>query len=86
MNKKQLLEVYEKYAESKGWKINSDKKHVDWILTRLLINGKKHGFRYCPCKIITKNKEKDKEIICPCKDHEIEVEKEGKCHCGLFVK
>lgn len=86
MNKKQLLEIYEKYAKSKAWKINSDKKLVDWILARLLINEKKHGFRYCPCRVITGIKKIDAKSICPCSYSKEEVEKNGRCHCSLFVK
>lgn len=31
----------------------------------------------CPCKI---------GIECPCPTHLQEIEKNGKCHCGLFGK
>ena len=32
------------------------------------------------------SKEKDKEIICPCKFHKEEIEKDGYCKCRLFLE
>ena len=29
--------------------------------------------------------EKDKKIICPCVYHIEEIDREGECHCQLFV-
>ncbi|MGR3220281.1 MAG: ferredoxin-thioredoxin reductase catalytic domain-containing protein [Candidatus Anammoxibacter sp.] len=46
---------------------------------------KKYGFDYCPCRIVTGDKEKDDKIICPCVYHEEEIKRDGKCHCDLFV-
>ena len=86
MNKKQLLAWCEKYAKSQGFKLNPDKKIVDTIIEGLLRNEKKHGFRYCPCRVLTLNKEKDKIIICPCIYHKDEIKRDGHCLCNLFVK
>lgn len=48
-----------------------------------------YGKRYCPCfMVIGETKEEQKEAnnrICPCKPAlEVEIPKEGKCHCGIF--
>lgn len=86
MDEKQLEEIYRKYAESQGWKLNSDKKILSMLLKGQLENEKKYGYRYCTCRILTHNPEKDKLNICPCFWHKQEVREKGRCLCGLFVK
>jgi len=85
MNEKELRKISEKYAESQGFKFNPNERIVETIIKGLLANEKKHGFRYCPCRAITGNKEKDSKIICPCAFHKMEIKNMGRCLCGLFV-
>jgi len=80
--KKQLQE----YADKARIKYNPNKKIVNNVIKRLLINKKEHGEIYCPCRIITEDNKKDKEIICPCVFHRGEIELQEHCHCNLFVK
>ncbi len=81
-----LLKEYQDYAQKNGFHINPDKKVVNFLINALIERKKKYGERYCPCRVITGDKEKDKKIICPCVYHKEEIEKQGHCHCGLFVK
>ncbi len=53
---------------------NTDKQLVDEILDKL---DKNNG--YCPCKL-----EKNESTKCMCK--EFREQKEGYCHCGLYIK
>ena len=53
---------------------NQDKQIVDKILAAL---DKNNG--YCPCKL-----EKNNDTKCMCK--EFREQKEGYCHCGLYIK
>ena len=53
---------------------NQDKQIVDKILDAL---DKNNG--YCPCKL-----EKNNDTRCMCK--EFKEQKEGYCHCGLYIK
>ena len=53
---------------------NQDKQIVDKILDAL---DKNNG--YCPCKL-----EKNNDTKCMCK--EFKEQKEGYCHCGLYIK
>ncbi|RLF15432.1 MAG: ferredoxin:thioredoxin reductase [Thermoprotei archaeon] len=76
----------EEYARSKGFKVNPDEKLVEAILRGLLRNEDKYGARYCPCRVVTGDPEKDRPKICPCAWMEEEVKEKGRCHCGLFVK
>jgi ferredoxin-thioredoxin reductase catalytic subunit len=86
MNEKELEEIYRKYAESQGFKLNPDKKFLSKLLKGQLENERKHGYRYCTCKARTGDLKIDKDIICPCKAHKDEIKKMGRCWCGLFLK
>jgi len=74
------------YAESQGFKLNPDEKIVEIVIKGLLNNKKKHGEIYCPCRVVTGNKEEDKKIICPCIYHKDEIATQGHCKCSLFWK
>ena len=78
--------IAEAYAKSKGFMLNPNKKDLDLILEGLEKNREKHGVPYCPCRVITKDKEKDRDIICPCVFHRGEIEIDGYCLCRLFWK
>ncbi|MFH1841454.1 MAG: ferredoxin-thioredoxin reductase catalytic domain-containing protein [Candidatus Nealsonbacteria bacterium] len=86
MEIEELIKKYKAYAESKGFKLNSNEEILKRLMQGLLENEKRHGARYCPCRRITGNKEEDKAKICPCIWHLEEIEKEGHCLCGLFEK
>lgn len=81
-----LLKGSEKYAQRAGYKLNPDAEVVGTIITGLAKNKMKHGRAYCPCMFVTGDPDEDKKIICPCRVHREDIEKHGKCHCGLFVK
>jgi len=82
----EIIKDYEKYAKKNGFSLNSNEKTVKRIVGGLLEREKKYGFRYCPCRRITRNPGEDKKIICPCAYHCLEIEKDGHCLCGLFVR
>ncbi len=84
--KSRLFKGSEKYAEKAGYKLNPEVEIVETIVVGLAKNKLKHGCAYCPCMIVTGDPNEDKKIICPCRVHKEDIEKRGKCHCGLFVK
>jgi ferredoxin-thioredoxin reductase catalytic chain len=84
--KAKLRKGSEKYALKAGYNLNPDSEMVETIITGLAKNRLKHGRSYCPCMFVSGDPEKDKNIICPCQVHRDDIEKHGKCHCGLFVK
>ena len=86
MNKEELRRYSESYAKSQGYKLNPDEKIVETVINGLLENERRYGFRYCPCRVVTGNKRKDSKIICPCAFHRKEMEEDGTCKCGLFLK
>lgn len=77
----EVIGFYEYYAKENGLKLNPNRKIVESIVKSLM---NRHG--YCPCRIITEDKEENKKIICPCFYHKDEIKKDGHCHCNLFVK
>jgi len=81
-----IIENYKKYAEKNGFKLNPNKQVVESLIKGLLTREKKYGARYCPCRRVTGNKEKDKLNICPCPEHKKEIKETGKCYCGLFIR
>lgn len=86
LDKEALKKFCELYAKSQGYKLNPNAKIVDTILEGLLANERKYGYRYCPCRKVTGNKDEDSRIICPCEFHHREIEETGYCACNLFHK
>lgn len=86
MTKEELMKQYKEYAAASGFMLNPNAKIVEGIVAGLLAREEKFGARYCPCRRVTGDKEEDKKIICPCAYHKEEIEKDGHCHCNLFVK
>ena len=84
--KKNMYEWTEKYARKMGFKLNSDREALDYVLGGLAARKEKFGRRYCPCRIVTGDAEEDRKIICPCIYHKEEIKQDGKCHCELFFR
>ncbi len=81
-----MIERYDNYAKSNGFRLNPDRKIVEKIINGLLANEKKYGKKYCPCRRVSGNEEEDSKKICPCAFHKDEIEKDGHCFCNLFIK
>jgi len=82
----ELIKKLEEYANKSDFKLNPNKKIVENITRGLLKRKKKFGCEYCPCRVVTGDKEKDKKIICPCDYHKDEIKEKGFCFCRLFFK
>ncbi len=86
MNEKQFLELLKKHAESNNIRLNPNTQLVKTLVKGMLENEKKYGSRYCTCRVIAGNKEKDIKNICPCVFHLDEIKSQGRCLCRLFLK
>jgi ferredoxin-thioredoxin reductase catalytic chain len=84
ITEEQLLELSRKYAEKAGFRLNPDKEILDTVIKGLIENEKRHGLRYCPCRLLTGDRQKDAAIICPCRYHKDEIKQQGYCHCMLY--
>ena len=84
--KEDLKKKFDDHVAKTGIHLNPDKKIVTDVIDKLILKKGKFGDYYCPCRFVTKNIEKDKEIVCPCVFHRGEIELQGHCLCTLFVK
>ncbi|NLI30795.1 MAG: ferredoxin:thioredoxin reductase [Nitrospiraceae bacterium] len=85
MTAEQLYEVLQKYAASQGIELNQDRSFVLDILTGLLRNEARYGYRSCPCRLASGSKEQDRDIICPCIYRDADIAEYGSCYCSLYV-
>lgn len=85
MTPERLFDILTKYAESQGIQLNKDRDYVLDILKGLLKNEERYGYRACPCRLASGIREKDNDIICPCKYCDPDIKEFGSCYCGLYV-
>ncbi len=85
MEVEQLYEMLRKMQEPKGYFFNKDKEWVLNILKDLLINKERYGYMSCPCRLASGDREKDRDIMCPCLYREADVKEYGSCYCNLYV-
>ena len=81
----QLYEMLQKVQEAKGYFFSRDKDRVFDLLESLLLNKERYGYMCCPCRLASGDREKDKDIICPCVYRTPDVEEYGSCYCNLYV-
>ena len=85
MKVEQLYQALKKSQEAKGIYFNKDKDLVFELLKALLLNKDRYGYMACPCRLACNDREKDKDIVCPCVYREPDLEEYGACFCGLYV-
>ena len=85
MTPDELYEMLKKVQEPKGYYFNKDKNWVLNILKDLLINKERYGYMGCPCRLASGDREKDRDIMCPCAYREADVKEYGSCYCNLYV-
>ena len=85
MEVEKLFEMLKNSQEKKGYFFNKDKKRVFELLEALMTNKERYGYMSCPCRLSLGEKEKDKDIICPCEYRQPDIEEFGSCYCNLYV-
>ncbi len=85
-NIEKILRDSEDYAKENNFRLNPNQDILNGIINGLARNQQKHGEKYCPCRRITGEKEQDAKNICPCVFCKKEIEDNGICSCGLFLK
>jgi ferredoxin-thioredoxin reductase catalytic subunit len=85
MKVEQLYQALKKSQETKDIYFNKDKDLVFELLEALLLNKDRYGYMACPCRLACNDREKDKDIICPCVYREPDLIDYGACFCGLYV-
>lgn len=72
-------------ADHRGWVLNKDQEALDLLLEGLATNKERYGYRSCPCRLASGDKEKDRDIICPCVYAEPDINEYGHCYCSLYL-
>jgi ferredoxin-thioredoxin reductase catalytic chain len=85
MNAEQLYEMLKKVQEPKGYYFSDDSERVAELMQALLSNKERYGYMVCPCRLSSGEKEKDRDIICPCVYRTEDVAEFGSCYCNLYV-
>ncbi len=80
-----FYETLKKIQEAKGFYFNKDRERTLDLLEALLINKERYGYMGCPCRLLSGDREKDKDILCPCAYREPDVKAYGSCYCNLYV-
>ena len=80
-----LYETLKSIQEPKGYFFNKDRERVMDLLEALLLNRKRYGYMSCPCRLASGDREKDRDILCPCVYREPDVARYGSCYCNLYV-
>ncbi len=85
MDAEKLYEMLKKTQEAQGYFFNKDRERTFELLEALLVNKERYGYMVCPCRLASGDREKDKDIICPCVYRKPDVEEYGSCYCNLYV-
>ncbi len=81
----ELFERLKKVNEKKGYFFNRNKEQTFELLRGLMHNKSRYGHMACPCRLASGDRQKDKDIICPCEYREPDIQEFGSCFCGLYV-
>ncbi|MCK5311003.1 MAG: ferredoxin:thioredoxin reductase [Desulfobacteraceae bacterium] len=85
MNVEQLYKSLKASQGKKGYYFNKNKDLVFELLEALILNKERYGYMACPCRLACGEREKDKDIICPCEYRAADLEEFEACYCGLYV-
>ena len=87
--REKTLEDTKKFVEmvtnKQGWFLHPDPKFLQMLIEGLTTNYNTHGYYGCPCRLLDGNREKDKDIICPCDYCAPDQQEFGHCYCGLYL-
>lgn len=75
----------EREAEAAGYHLNPDREFTRTLVEGLLVNEGRYGYRVCPCRLASGNRDKDRDIVCPCDYRDADLLDWGSCFCGLYV-
>ncbi len=85
INVEQLYKSLKASQGKKGYYFNKNKDLVFELLEALILNKERYGYMACPCRLACGEREKDKDIICPCEYRAADLEEFEACYCGLYV-
>ena len=72
-------------AQKNGWVLNPDREFMAMLIDGLTVNYNRYGYFSCPCRDASGQRDRDKDIICPCAYCRPDQEEYGHCYCGLYL-
>ena len=81
----EVRKFVESVAHHKGWILNRDDPFVGHLVEGLKTNYARYGFFQCPCRDSHGDRQKDKDIMCPCEYAQADIDEYGQCFCGLYL-
>ena len=85
MNAQQLYDMMKKVQEPKGYFFNKESDRVFDLLEALILNKQRYGYMGCPCRLLSGDRQTDRDIICPCVYSVPDIAEFGSCYCNLYV-
>ena len=80
-----LFNRLDRDARSGGYLLNPNKEDTLALCEGLLTTTTRYGYLSCPCRVADGNREKDRDIICPCDYRDPDLNDWGACYCALYV-
>jgi ferredoxin-thioredoxin reductase catalytic subunit len=84
----EINKLYERLcreADDAGYHLNPDVAFTKQLMKSLIINEWRYGYRACPCRLASGNKQDDLDIICPCDYRDTDLTEYNACYCALYV-
>ncbi len=85
MDSQKLYEMMKKVQEAKGYYFTKDNERTFELLDALIYNKERYGYMGCPCRLLSGDRNNDRDIICPCVYSVPDIEEYGSCYCNLYV-
>ncbi|MFC1952388.1 ferredoxin-thioredoxin reductase catalytic domain-containing protein [Chloroflexota bacterium] len=80
-----LYQQLNREAEAGGYNLNPDVDFTKELVRGIFVNERRYGYRACPCRLASSDKNEDLDIICPCDYRDSDIGDYGACYCGLYV-
>jgi ferredoxin-thioredoxin reductase catalytic subunit len=80
-----LFNRLDRDARSGGYLLNPNREDALALCEGLLTNTRRFGYPSCPCRVADGDRERDRDIICPCDYRDPDLNDWGACYCALYV-
>ena len=74
-----------KRDDPKGYFLNPNIEDLKVVIDGYLTNEERFGYPACPCRLPAGERDKDRDIICPCDYRDDDIAEHGACYCSLYV-
>ena len=82
----EVMQYISKIAQRNGWVLNKDQEIIQMMREGLQQNFNYLGYYNCPCRDSQQDRKLDRDIICPCRYAEADIDEYGYCYCSLYFE